>query len=262
MWTQDHNFLFLFLNFDSLLEFNSRKNCWHLTNWTRWNKRNKVWSSTTWPFHDIFVAIALLLLLFYWSELTGKITGGMVISGFSFTRNGWCVTVWVCSSSTLLPSSLFTFSPSSFSSCNFLQKAVSSAIVFPPAFWATLTCCEERVVVTGLSVALDTLFAVAVFVFGFSNTPTVCVWSFDLDFERDLVLFLSFDVDLLPFPFDCERDLDLLLFPFDTDRDFLFRMWDLDLDLLTLDLERDLRPLFCLDLDLESDLERESLRLE
>ena len=31
----------------SLLEFNSRKNCQHLTNWTRWNKRDKVWSSAT-----------------------------------------------------------------------------------------------------------------------------------------------------------------------------------------------------------------------
>ena len=29
----------------SLLEFNSRKNCQHLTNWTRWNKRDKGWSS-------------------------------------------------------------------------------------------------------------------------------------------------------------------------------------------------------------------------
>ena len=29
------------------LEFNSRKNCQHLTNWTRWNKRDKVWSSAT-----------------------------------------------------------------------------------------------------------------------------------------------------------------------------------------------------------------------
>ena len=33
----------------SLLEFNSRKNCKHLTNWTRWNKRDKVWSSATVP---------------------------------------------------------------------------------------------------------------------------------------------------------------------------------------------------------------------
>ena len=40
----------------SLLEFNSRKNCQHLMNWTRWNKSNKVWSSETslfkWHFHS------------------------------------------------------------------------------------------------------------------------------------------------------------------------------------------------------------------
>ena len=29
------------------IEFNSRKNCQHLTNWTIWNKRDKAWSSTT-----------------------------------------------------------------------------------------------------------------------------------------------------------------------------------------------------------------------
>ena len=29
----------------SLLEFTSRKNCQHLTKWSRWNKRDKVWSS-------------------------------------------------------------------------------------------------------------------------------------------------------------------------------------------------------------------------
>ena len=29
-----------------LLEFNSRKICQHLTNWTSWNERDKVWSST------------------------------------------------------------------------------------------------------------------------------------------------------------------------------------------------------------------------
>ena len=29
----------------SLLEFNSRTNCQLLANWTRWNKRSKVWSS-------------------------------------------------------------------------------------------------------------------------------------------------------------------------------------------------------------------------
>ena len=31
----------------SPLEFNSRKNCQHLTNWTRWNKRQKVGRSAT-----------------------------------------------------------------------------------------------------------------------------------------------------------------------------------------------------------------------
>ena len=36
---------FLFLNFDRVLEFISRTNCQHLTNWTRWNKRDKVWGS-------------------------------------------------------------------------------------------------------------------------------------------------------------------------------------------------------------------------
>ena len=29
----------------SLFEFSSRNNCQHLTNWTSWNKRDKVWSS-------------------------------------------------------------------------------------------------------------------------------------------------------------------------------------------------------------------------
>ena len=31
----------------SLLEFNSRKKCQHLTNWRRWNKRDKDWSNAT-----------------------------------------------------------------------------------------------------------------------------------------------------------------------------------------------------------------------
>ena len=35
----------------SLLEFNSSKQGWHhLTNWTRWNLRGKVWSSVNSPF--------------------------------------------------------------------------------------------------------------------------------------------------------------------------------------------------------------------
>ena len=33
----------------SLFKFNSRKNCQNLTNWTRWNKRDQVWSSATLP---------------------------------------------------------------------------------------------------------------------------------------------------------------------------------------------------------------------
>ena len=48
---EDKDFLFLFLNFDTVLDFNSRlKMCQHLTNWTRWNKLDKVWSSATVPF--------------------------------------------------------------------------------------------------------------------------------------------------------------------------------------------------------------------
>ena len=31
----------------SLLDYNSCKNCQYLTNWTRWNKRDKVWRSAT-----------------------------------------------------------------------------------------------------------------------------------------------------------------------------------------------------------------------
>ena len=39
------------------LEFNSRKVCQHLTNWTRWNKRDKIWSSANLLFSDVFVAV-------------------------------------------------------------------------------------------------------------------------------------------------------------------------------------------------------------
>ena len=44
--TRDKDFLFLWDPelWYSLLEFNSRKICQHLTNWTSWNKRDKVWS--------------------------------------------------------------------------------------------------------------------------------------------------------------------------------------------------------------------------
>ena len=39
-WTQNNNFHFLSLNFDTIL----KKVRHYLSNWTRWNKRNKVWS--------------------------------------------------------------------------------------------------------------------------------------------------------------------------------------------------------------------------
>ena len=42
-----NGFLLLFLNFDTVSEFNCRKNCQDLTNWMRQNKRNKVWNSAT-----------------------------------------------------------------------------------------------------------------------------------------------------------------------------------------------------------------------
>ena len=40
-------FFFSWTLIHSLLEFNSRKHFQHLTNWTRWIKRDKVWSSAT-----------------------------------------------------------------------------------------------------------------------------------------------------------------------------------------------------------------------
>ena len=44
--TQDNDFLFFPVLWRGPLEFNSRKMCQHLTNdWTRWNKRDKVWDS-------------------------------------------------------------------------------------------------------------------------------------------------------------------------------------------------------------------------
>ena len=43
-WTKTNDFIFL-EPWYSLLEFNSRIVCQQLTNWTRWNKRDTVWSS-------------------------------------------------------------------------------------------------------------------------------------------------------------------------------------------------------------------------
>ena len=49
----------------SLLEFNSRKNCQNLTNWNRYNKRDKVWSSATslfkWRFRSRRLVVACLI---------------------------------------------------------------------------------------------------------------------------------------------------------------------------------------------------------
>ncbi|KAK2570533.1 hypothetical protein P5673_004199 [Acropora cervicornis] len=73
----------------------------------------------------------------------------------------------------------------SFSSCNFLQKAVNSAIVFPPALLATLTCCDERLSAT------DDLFL-------------------ERDLDRDFELDLDFRLAFLPL----ERDLDCLFLVF------------------------------------------------
>ena len=50
--TQDNDHLFSFppLNFDTVSEFYSRKIFQHLTNWTRWNGRDKTWSK--WRFRN------------------------------------------------------------------------------------------------------------------------------------------------------------------------------------------------------------------
>ena len=45
----------------SLLEFNSREICQYLTNWTSWDKRDKVWSSANSLSSDVFVAVAVVV---------------------------------------------------------------------------------------------------------------------------------------------------------------------------------------------------------
>ena len=83
----------------------------------------------------------------------------------------------------------------SFSSCSFLQKAVSSAIVFPPALCATFVCCAERSLATGLSIKVDILSVTGTL--GTDEGFLGCVFSFD--FDRDLLLLLlllSLDADL------------------------------------------------------------------
>ena len=63
-WTQDHDFLFLLLNFDTVSKnWTPEKHCQHLTNWARWNKRDKVWSSATSLFKWRFCSPSPSLLL-------------------------------------------------------------------------------------------------------------------------------------------------------------------------------------------------------
>ena len=60
------------------LEFNSRKICEHLTNWTSWNKRDKVWSSANklfqWHFRCRCRRCCLSSLLANWQMGASKIT--------------------------------------------------------------------------------------------------------------------------------------------------------------------------------------------
>ena len=54
-------FSFLELRY-SLLEFNSRKSCQHLTNWTRWSKRKKRFAAARFHFFSVvFVAVAVFV---------------------------------------------------------------------------------------------------------------------------------------------------------------------------------------------------------
>ena len=54
-------FSFLELRY-SLLEFNSRKSCQHLTNWTRWSKRKKRFAAARFHFLSVvFVAVAAVV---------------------------------------------------------------------------------------------------------------------------------------------------------------------------------------------------------
>ena len=72
----------------SLLEFNSRKNCQHLTNWTRRNKRYLVWSSLNslfkWRFHSRRRRCCLSSLLISWTPpLKNKHLVPLPMQGYS-----------------------------------------------------------------------------------------------------------------------------------------------------------------------------------
>ena len=90
----------------SLLEFNSRKNCQHLTNWTRWNKRDNVWRSSNshfewrfrsrrhrcclsslmsaWHHHLPLTKMASIYVTFIW--MSPSPTGGILIYMLRVTR--------------------------------------------------------------------------------------------------------------------------------------------------------------------------------
>ena len=55
---------FCFFSWTSIQSFTIQlleKNCQHLTNWTRWNNRDKVWSSVTSLFSDVFTFFSICL---------------------------------------------------------------------------------------------------------------------------------------------------------------------------------------------------------
>ena len=186
-----------------------------------------------------------IVLLFYESRQTeqnkecrlltgGKITGGMYMSAAGFTRKGWCVGCTLSSSFFSSLSSMASPLSSAGSSVNFLQKAVSSAILFRPETLGT----EGLSASTALSRTLGTFIPVA----DTEVRELLSFGGFSWDFDRDLDLFLSHDL-LRDLPRRLEYKGDLLR-------------------LLCLDKLRDLRLVYeregvLLDLDLRLDRESE-----
>ena len=71
----------------SLLKFNSRKNCQHLTNWTSWNKRDKVWSSATSLFNWRFRSRRCRCCLYFLSSLFSLGRRGFALRSKPFLYN-------------------------------------------------------------------------------------------------------------------------------------------------------------------------------
>ena len=62
-WIMDNDFLFLFLNFDTVF-YNSapeKKNCQHLTNWTRWNNHDRFSGARR---HFLSVVFVVIIFVF------------------------------------------------------------------------------------------------------------------------------------------------------------------------------------------------------